>query len=481
MGEPSRLAGVPSLDATWAALAVLVPVAVTASVRTQALDLAYQLRAGADTLGDLSIVRSDTFTYTVHGEAWLNQQWGAQVLLAAVHPGGGWFGLALLRAVAVAVTVLLVYRSCRASAVTARAGAMLTLSGWFVGAVIVAQLRPQTFAVVLFALSMWSVTTRARAPGRLWLVPLVTLVWVNVHGSFPLVFVWLGLAALDDVVGGRRSSAVRVAQMALVSLGATLVNPYGARVWSYLADLATNTVVSGRIGEWGPPSLQSLTGVLFWSSLLLVVIVVARRRDRLTVAGLVGLAAFAALSLLAVRGVVWWALAAPVLIAPAFARRGGHGSTETPARAWVGVVLIAAVAVFAVVGVVQGSRLDPATGSPAMLSFAPEHLVAAVRSSVPPGSRVFVSQFHASWAEYSAPELFYGVDSRVELFPEEVWQEYFAVSAGVAGWDTMLDRAEVDALLLDPDQADGLIAVARRDPGWKIVQETVDGAVFVRS
>lgn len=481
MGERPRRTGVPSLDATWAALAVLVPVAVTASVQTQALDLAYQLRAGADTLGDLSIVRNDTFTYTVHGEAWLNQQWGAQVLLAAAHPDGGWLGLGLLRAVAVAVTMLLVYRSCRESGVTPRMGAVLTLSGWFVGAVIVAQLRPQTFAVVLFALSMWLVTTRARAPGRLWLVPLVTLAWANVHGSFPLVFAWLGLAALDDVVGGSRSSAVRIARVALVSLGATLVNPYGVRVWSYVADLATNTVVAERIGEWGPPSFRSLTGILFWSSLLAVVIVVARRRDRLTLAGLVGLGAFAALSLLAVRGVIWWALAVPVLVAPAFVPEAQPGSREAPARSWVGVALIVAVAAVAGIGVVQGSRLDPATGSPAMLSFAPERLVAAVRTSVPPGSRVFASQFHASWAEYSAPGLFYGVDSRVELFPDHVWEEYFNVSAGDPGWGAILDRSGVDALLLDPDQAGGLIAEVREDPRWRIVQETVDGSVFVRS
>lgn len=467
------------LDATWGVLAVLIPTAVTAGTRTQALDLAYHLRAGAEMLASGEVLRTDTFTFTVYGEPWLNQQWASQIFLAMLQPGDGWLGPGALRALAVGVTMLLVFRACRALGTDVMVASGLTLGGWFVGSVIVAQLRPQTFAIVLFALTGWLVATRTRGVRRLWLLPIVTLAWVNLHGSFPLVFAWLGIAAIDDLAGGRRTEAVRSLLVALVCLGVTVVNPFGVRVWSYLLDLATNTVVSERIGEWGSPSPGTLTGGLFWMSLLVVALVSVRRR--LPVGSLVGLAGFGLLSVLAVRGVVWWAVALPILLAPAFASGERPKAASGRERSRLAIVVALALTGLTIVGVVRGARIDRLTGAPAMLSFAPERLVDALRSSVSPGSRVFASQFHASWAEYSAAELWYGVDSRVELFPDEVWNEYFEVSNGEDGWDAALDEAGVDAVLLDPDQATALLAEIRGHRDWRLVLESADGAVFIRA
>ena len=41
---------------------------------------------------------TDTFTFTAFGDPWLNQQWGAQAILAAVFRVAGWTGLAVFRA-----------------------------------------------------------------------------------------------------------------------------------------------------------------------------------------------------------------------------------------------------------------------------------------------------------------------------------------------------------------------------------------------
>jgi hypothetical protein len=469
-----------SLVATWGAVAVLVPTAVTAFIPTQALDLAYQLRAGAEMMASRDLMRTDTFTYTVHGAPWLNQQWGAQILLASAHPGDGWLGLGLVRVVAVAVTMFLVFRSCRSLGAGVRVAAGMTVAAWFVAATTIAQLRPQTFAIVLFASSAWLVVTRTRGRRRLWLVPLITVLWVNVHGSFPLVLVWLGVAMIDDLAGGRRGDALVTASIAAVSVVAMSVNPFGLEIVTYVADLVTDPVVSERVGEWGAPSLTTLTGLLFWTSLAGVVLVVARRHARLSVGSMVGLAVFAVGAIVAVRGVVWWALAVPILMSPAVAARDPVPETR-PDRSVVGFAIVAVLVGLTVVGVVRGTHVDPRTRAPSMLSFAPGRLVDALRDTVPPGSRVFASQLHASWAEYAADGYLYAVDSRIELFPDRVWREYFAISDGREGWEVALDRSEVEAVLLDPSQAPGLLVRIGDDPGWRLVLETDEGALFVRA
>ena len=80
----------------------------------------------------------------------------------------------------------------------------------------------------------------------------------------------------------------------------------------------------------------------------------------------------------------------------------------------------------------------------------------------------------------AAPELRYAVDSRIELFPEDVWERYFAVSEARTGWEELLAGDDVRGLLLDPDQASGLLDVIGTDPSWRLVLEDEGGAVYVR-
>ena len=115
-----------------------------------------------------------------------------------------------------------------------------------------------------------------------------------------------------------------------------------------------------------------------------------------------------------------------------------------------------------------------------MLAFAPEDLVRAARSSAPENSRAFVSQIYASWSEFSAPRFPVAVDPRIELFPEEVWDDYFTVTTAAPGWQVVLDRWGVDLLILDPGQSERLIEAAADDAAWRSVVVGDDGSVFVR-
>jgi len=83
-----------------------------------------------------------------------------------------------------------------------------------------------------------------------------------------------------------------------------------------------------------------------------------------------------------------------------------------------------------------------------------------------------------------APFLPVFVDSRIELFPEELWGEYDTISDGRDDWLGVLDRWDVDVLLLSRNQQEGLIDVIGRDgvpPGWTVVREDANGVLLVRA
>jgi len=465
----------PSLDDVWAVVAVLLPVGATLLVRTQAIDLAYQIRAGEVMLDTGSVLRTDTFTYTVGGEPWLNQQWGAQVALAAVFRLGGWPLLDLTRAALVAITCLFIYRACRANEATPRLASVLTLAGWLVGSQIVTMLRPQQFAFALFAATLWAIATRHEHPYRVWLVPALVVVWANVHGSFPLAIAVLTGAWLEDRRGDVRLAKTLVAAAGL-SIIASFVNPYGPGVWRYVVELSTHPIVSRRVAEWGPPSIHTPTGQLFFASLFVIVAIVARRGRRLGWLPLLTLGVYATLSLLAIRGVAWWGLAIPLIVAAQLADLDQPRASDRSPRH---MVFIVALAGLAVVGFASHRGLDPRTGAPTMLAYAPERLVTAVRAEVEPGDRVFVSQLYASWAGFSAPGILVHVDPRIEIFPEHVWDEHFSISDGREGWDELLDDQGVRALILESSQAAGLLEVLPTNDGWRLLIETEEGAAYV--
>jgi hypothetical protein len=471
--ERSRSWARLSIGTVWAAIACAVPVAATWFGRTQAVDLAYQVRAGEVMLDSHRILTTDPFTFTAAGHGWLNQQWGAEVVFAGLCRSAGWGGIAVVWGLLVGLACLFVYLGCRARGAAPSVAACLTLVGYVVAAPILT-MRPQLFGVVLFAATGWIVATRERSPARLWVVPGLAAVWANVHGSFVLLFAILALAWLED---GATASRRRLTVVGGLSVVATLANPFGVRAWTYITSIAANPTISGRVAEWGPPSLRTPLGALFFGSVLATFVFLATRERKVSLVTLVGLCFYALLGMAAVRGVVWWALACPVLIAPSLRT----ASSRDDGRSALNVVFLVPLGVVLALAYPGFRGTDPVTRGPAILTYAPEDLVGAVREAVPAGSRVFASEVYGSWAEFSLPEDPVFVDPRIELFPDDVWRDYFLVEDGRDGWNATLGRWNVDALILHPGWASGLLAVIDESPDWRRVTTSPDGSVYVRS
>jgi hypothetical protein len=444
------------------------------------VDLAYQLRAGADMLASHRLADVDTFTFTVAGRPWLNQQWGAQVILAGLYRAWGWGGLAVTRGVLLGAVLAFVYLACRAEGASARTSGLLTLAGWLVGSELLTQLRPQELALVLFAACVWALAARHDHPGRIWFVPATVLLWVNLHGSFPLALLLLLFAWLEDRRARPRTAHRLLVAMAL-AVGASFVNPFGVRVFGYLLDLSSHPIVAKQVAEWDSPSIRSLTGLLFFASVLAVVGLLARRGATASWVRLVELGAFALIGLFAIRGVVWWSIAAPVLVAVVLARSKEPTDNVADERSWMNALIAAGVVILLAVSLPVGRGIDATSGAPAVVSLAPERLIAAARGAVPPGTRAFVSQVYASWSEFSAPELPVAIDPRIEIFPESVWDDYFVVTTGREGWPSVLDRWNVGVLVLQPGQADGLLAVIGSHSDWRLIIRTDEGSVYART
>ena len=78
----------------------------------------------------------DTWTFTALGPPWIDQQWGAQVILAGVYQLAGWTGLVILRAALIGVIFGCLFVDRPAARPAARdARRWLTLAAFVIAAV----------------------------------------------------------------------------------------------------------------------------------------------------------------------------------------------------------------------------------------------------------------------------------------------------------------------------------------------------------
>ena len=494
-GFPPRL----SLPELWAILAVLLPVlgALLATIST--VDLAYHLRAGTIVMDQHTLPSPDTFTFTAAGQAWFDQQWLAQVTFAALFGVGGWGVLAIVRALLVGLIAWLVLRACRWAGADTRVAAWLTLSGFAVGMVALG-LRPQLVGMVLFAATLAILAGRERRAGLVWAIPLIIVAWSNVHGSFFLGPLAVLVAWLEDVAGEKRG-ARRLLAVAAVSLAATVVNPYGAAVWSYAFGLAANPTIRRLISEWQTTSPVSFVGAVFYGSIAVVVVilVVTVRRGRMGSSGargflrrawptLLWLVGLAAIGAVAERGVAWWSIAAPIAVARLLyvsrevSRARGPSvpasAVDRRSRVPTGIVALLIIAIVALLPLWRPG--DPIYGPSGVLADAPRGITDAVLSVARPGDRIWNAQRWGSWLELAVPSATVAVDSRIEFIPTDAWADHLALSGGATDWSSILDRRGVTVVVASATEQHRLIELMRDSPAWQAIADNSDGAVFLR-
>lgn len=493
-----------SRDRLWTLLAVLLPVLGATIAPLSTVDLAYQVRLGDLMRASGSVLRTDPLTFTASGDSWLNQQWGAGILLSLGYSAGGWAGLALLRALMVGLAVGLIFWTARRS-LAVRPAAGLALAAFVVGIGALA-LRAQLFGVVCFVVVVALLAHRRERPRLVFVVPLVVLAWANLHGSFFLGVAAAALAFVADLRAPSRATRRTLVLLVLTAV-ASIVTPFGPDSWSYAVGLSTNGDVARLVSEWQRTSPLSFAGGLFYLTVLtaILLVVAARRHNRRwpAVAGLLWLGGLILVGAWAERGVVWWAFGAPVVLAPMLARVAPSGipagastlvtprhdapapeAPMAPRPEPLGLrrLNLGIGAALGLLIVMLQPICRPSTtlaGPDGLLVDAPVGLASAMRNAGSASDRAVVPQRWASWFEWASPSVPVMVDSRIEVVPPSAWADYLVISAGGPG--TLETLARIRASLVVVDRRDqGALLRALEAPGatWRVAAEDEDGVLF---
>jgi hypothetical protein len=507
-------------------------------------DFWWHMAVGREILATGHIPTVDTFSFTAAGTPYPSYAafWLPEVVLYGLYTLGGpalvVFVHSLTVTTAYGLTLALAWRisgSPRIAAAVTLFAAALGINDWNV--------RPQAFTFFLAPLFLWaiheirrsagfSLQTCIRGPNLRWLAvfPLGMAFWANCHGSFPLGLLIVGLWVADEVWGavrggeGGRGSArplprIAAAASALaLAAAASLLNPRGPGALSYLAGMSVHPVIQGMVPEWAPPTFSTLTGALFLTGLLATAALLALSPLRPEPLELLLFLAFGALGLRTVRGAIWFGLTlAPVwaahlsavfgtslrsvpdherpFVVSHEAKRSGVPKAQngTPLRSvpdsereCKGDLPATLLAVLLTVGALVTlpwfkERLPLPPAKAGLISA--ETPVAATEFLLRerlPGPLFHAMPFGSYLVWAAQPEYPVFVDSRIELYPVEVWLDYLHISAAGCGWEERLARYGVRTLMLSPQEQPALVAAARASPRWRQVYEDTAAILFVR-
>lgn len=459
------------------------------------------MAVGREILSSGQIPELDTFSYTASGTLYPSYKtfWLMDIALYLVYLLGGAALVVFSQSVIISGAYLLVLLTSlrmshdwRMAAFGTGFAAALGLNDWNV--------RPQTIAILLGAILLLLIQHLRNGSRRGWalLFPLVIVVWVNCHGSYPVglffISLWLSQEIWDQVQENRarrdlfRASRIKFpALIFLLSFLACLVNPAGIEVVKYFQNMWGSSIIQNLVTEWAAPSFDTLGGSIFLSALLLSVLILAISPRRIAFYQILGYMLLTIFTLRTSRGIIWFGLAmGPILAEHTSAiwqrmrvdvRPKDHPNGN-PVINWVFLGIISLLVVFTLPWYKENLPL-PAAKAGLVSGETPIVATEYIMAIRPPGNVFHAMSFgsYLIWAAY--PEYRVFVDGRIELFSEEIWQDYLTISAGMGDWEGKLDRYDVHTLLLSRDEQPELVNAILNKPEWQLVFEDDAALIFV--
>jgi hypothetical protein len=455
-------------------------------------DLGRHITIGNYILDTGRIPTTDIFSHTMYGERLVPHEWVAQVLFALAHRAMGLSGDVLLAALLGSLTILIVYEEL------IKRGT-LRLVALFISALVAVVssvhwlARPHMFTFFFVALwAYWLEHFYKSENKKIWLFPLLMLIWVNTHGAFIAGFVILATYLADwlwESLQGRGTKAMGL-QLLLIgclSFAITFINPSGWHLWETSVGYVSNDFMTSHTVEYLSPDFheRDVWPFMFMIAFALFALMQDRKvqvREALLLAG------WTVMSLYSVRNLPLFA----VIAAPTYAAliqdwvekllnwlKPASDSRESVNTLRGYVWVVAAILFFGLV-LWRGLPIDQkGTGNIFLPDKMPVQAVDWLEQN-PQDGKMF-NQF--VWGGYILyrmwPDEVVFIDGQTDFYGEALMREYIEVITLTDGWEKILERHDVSWMLIPRNEM--LAQYLYTVDDWTVIYEDDTSVIFRRN
>jgi hypothetical protein len=451
-------------------------------------DFWWHLRTGQWMVENSRIPHTDPFSFTKAGSPWVAHEWLSELLIYTLFKLGGTGSLVFFFSLLITTAFYFAYRSTAREARPYLAGFSILL-----GALASAPtwgVRPQMFSLMFIGLFLY-LLEKFRQNGRLrhlYPLPVLTLLWVNLHAGFLLGLGVIGLYISGEAVGilvalaRRTKPSLAPAIHLLAALGActlaTLANPNGIRILTYPFETLSSPSMQQFIQEWFSPDFHKLE----WQPLALLLLamigtgMLGGKPVPVTRLLVVLFCAYGALR--SMRNVPFFVLSATPVLADqvsSFVRLPGEGSFSfNRSLRWLPPILVGLLLL------VTGLRFFQVVNDQSKTEAEnfPQAAVDWIIANHPP-KNIFNTY---GWGGYMIwrlyPEYRVYVDGRADLYGDAFLFDFISTSRAEPGWEARLDASSVKTVIIQAGEPLGL-ALGASDH-WQQVYSDELSVIFVR-
>lgn len=465
-----------SYNLLWLSIALLPLTGLSFMLTVPAQDYWWYLRLGSDILSEGAIPLTDTMGYSRVGQPIFYQQWLAGIFFHLVYQAGGAALTFLLRGVLLGLAYGLLWWMMSEASGARTATILLILVGLSTSNNWV--MRPQLFAYPLFMLCVFAIY-KWQSGGTRWLLllPLSTLLWVNLHGSFVLPFLLAGAA----LVFGDGNRKVLLAALVVMAL-ATLLNPRGFGVWQYLVFILNNPSDYLFSVEWKPPTNEGWQMNIFFAWVLAFAALAGFSPRNLTRLEWVWFLGFGWLAFSGIRYVIWFMLLLTMFSAKLLGDWSRARFDQPPQKINPRLnLLLASLLLFLPLMILPGVRDSWWNDAPDLyeLSTTPIAAVDFLQAHPELPAPMWNDYAFGSYLEFALPSRPTWMDTRMYSFPQAQWDEYVRVTHA-DGWQAIFDREGVNLLLLSQAAQPKLVGAVSESEIWCEEYRDAYAVVFSR-
>ena len=467
-----------SYDFLWLSIALLILLSLALLLPLSPQDYWWYVRLGQDVAQTGSVPTMDTYSFTRAGAPFFYQSWLAALVFWKTYQAGGLALTFFLRAVIVAVTYTLLWLFVREAGVGPRLASLLTLlaalagsSNW--------SFRPQLFIYPIFVLVLYILSKWSRGEKRgLWILPVLSMLWVNLHGSFPLFFI---LGAITFLFGqGNKKHLAFILGISAVTL---FINPHGMHVLGYVKDMLSAPSNQLFSVEWMPTVNRGWQANLFYMWVLLFAPLAAFSPRKLSLLEWAYFIFFGWLALLGVRYVIWFVFIMVNLTAILLTEWDAR-YLESPVQNERPAINIFTACILLLIpfALLPGFRDSWWPDAPRAYDGANPIEATEWLAAHPELEGPLWSDFsHASYLIFALQSRPVWIDTRFELYPPEQWEKYIAIASASPQWQKLLDEEGIQLVMLSTGGEPLLISAMQTSTQWCEEYHDEDAFIFSRS
>lgn len=456
--------------------------------------IGWHIRTGQQILLTHTIPHVDSFSSSSQGKPWFAWEWLYDVIVGQLDSIAGLNGVVWWTAVIIAVVFAWAFQWLLARGTNLLIALVLLLLA--VSASMIHFLARPHVVNWLFTLAwFWILDATERScfkdrglRGRwLWALPVLMLVWVNLHGGFLLGFALLGIywlgalwtwfnsrenrieESLEKIAAGKRVRSL--IWVGLASALASLANPYGWKLHQHVYQYLSNRFLMDHIEEFQSPNFHGVAQRCFLLLLLITLAVLAARTRKLSVSELltVLLAVYTGLyssRSLPVSSILLAIIVGPMLpeLSAGFFHRMSAIESRLRGHVWPIVAVVATFLIAVNHGRVGSSQWMDAHFDPTRM---PVEAVNALDQSSIDGP-ILTPDYWGGYLIYRLyPRTQVVLDDRHDFYGADFFKLYLRMMHVEFGWDEFLHRYKPQYVLVPRESP--LANMLMKTAGWKVI------------